>query len=92
MAAVEDLAGSVWEWTRSLRDNEQGEKFGVPYRPRDGREQSGAGWMAWRVLRGGSWYSEASGLGCGVRNDFSPLDVNWLRGVRVVASPLAVGR
>jgi len=41
-----DMAGDVWEWTRSF-------VRGYPYDPADGREDPGGG--RHRVLRGGSW-------------------------------------
>ena len=53
---VEDMAGNVWEWTRSLLKD-------YPYQAGDGREVSAhpladpaSGSML--VLRGGSWYSD----------------------------------
>jgi len=59
----EDMAGNVWEWTRSLwgwwDENDKKERtmdiFGYPYQPNDGRENSQAGDQWFRVVRGGSW-------------------------------------
>jgi formylglycine-generating enzyme required for sulfatase activity len=41
-----DMAGNVWEWTRSVFDS-------YPYNPEDGREQ--VDMPGNRVMRGGSW-------------------------------------
>ena len=43
-----DMAGNVWEWTRSMRKS-------YPYVPNDGRESLDADKV--RVVRGGSWYN-----------------------------------
>ncbi len=77
---VEDMAGNVWEWTRSLyRD--------YPYRPGDGREGLDAGPDESRVLRGGSFGRNAGLARCAYRG----WDLPYLRagsiGFRVVASP-----
>ena len=50
---VLDMAGQVWEWTRSLAR-------AYPYSPRDGREDLGAD--ASRVIRGGMAASDEEGL------------------------------
>jgi len=42
-----DMAGNVWEWTSSFRQN-------YPYRPDDGREDMSS--EDFRVLRGGSFH------------------------------------
>ena len=53
-----DMAGDVWEWTRSFLS-------GYPYDPVDGREDPGGGRQ--RVLRGGSWDFDRRGVRCAVR-------------------------
>lgn len=51
-----DMAGNVWEWTRSLWDkNRQGLKFTYPYKTDDGREDETADNNVSRVVRGHSW-------------------------------------
>ncbi len=51
-----DLAGNVWEWTRSLWGREVSRPaFGYPYDAEDGREDPGAGDEVLRVLRGGAF-------------------------------------
>ncbi|RLC83263.1 MAG: hypothetical protein DRI79_14135, partial [Chloroflexi bacterium] len=50
-----DMAGNVWEWTRSLwGEGWERPDFGYPYDPTDGREDLKA--KGRRVVRGGSWY------------------------------------
>jgi formylglycine-generating enzyme required for sulfatase activity len=52
-----DMAGNVWEWTRSLWGEDwQKPSFKYPYDPDDGREDLNAPASVCRVLRGGSWY------------------------------------
>ena len=83
-----DMAGNVWEWTRSLW-GESWDKpdFGYPYEPDDGRENLEAGDDVKRVLRGGSFYNNESYARCAYRYGSSPL--NWYDyiGFRVVVSP-----
>ena len=52
-----DMAGNVWEWTRSLWGKDwQKPDFKYPYQPDDpNREDLDAGDDVWRVLRGGSF-------------------------------------
>ena len=71
---VADMAGNVWEWTRSLYG-------GYPYDPKDGREDpvaSGA-----RTLRGGSWLTPPRGARVSFRGDSLPDDFLDLIGFRV---------
>jgi len=83
-----DMAGNVWEWTRSL----WGEKlkvceFDEPYVPTDGREDLNAPKTFYRVVRGGSFRSPHQFCRCAHRHRHSPekslLDI----GFRVVSSP-----
>jgi formylglycine-generating enzyme required for sulfatase activity len=73
-----DMAGNVWEWTRSLyRD--------YPYDSDDGREDLEAGGS--RVLRGGAFYSFTRNVRCAVRNlGYSPSVRGRDFGFRVVVS------
>lgn len=84
-----DMAGNVWEWTRSLwGENIEKPDFTYPYDPGDGRENLEAGDGVLRVLRGGSFYFYQRGVRCAIRR----WDVPFLRydynGFRVVVSPL----
>jgi formylglycine-generating enzyme required for sulfatase activity len=73
-----DMAGNVWEWTSSL-----GQSY--PYRTDDGREDPDAHGL--RVLRGGSFSSEASRARC-VYRVFAYPDDDWgYRGFRCGVSP-----
>ncbi len=77
---VLDMAGNVWEWTRSLYSE-------YPYRADDGREDAEAGGR--RVLRGGSWFDIEWFVRCASRDWSDPLYYNFNYGFRVVAlSPL----
>lgn len=78
---VLDMAGNVWEWTRSLYK---------PYRynPDDGREDPEA--PGARVLRGGSWDYDQHFARCAFRYRFDPNYSNYNLGFRVV-SPVVSG-
>ncbi len=58
---VSDLAGNVFEWTSTAfgRDEDQ-EGYLYPYRSDDGREMLDTGPEMRRVVRGGSWNSDAT--------------------------------
>jgi formylglycine-generating enzyme required for sulfatase activity len=52
-----DMAGNVWEWTRSLWGRDEGTpEYGYPYQAEDGREDEDAAGAVLRTLRGGSWF------------------------------------
>jgi formylglycine-generating enzyme required for sulfatase activity len=72
----EDLAGNVWEWTRSLWGTDwQKPDFGYPYDANDRlREDPGAPDKVWRVVRGGSWNDHRDDARCGVRLGSHPGD------------------
>jgi formylglycine-generating enzyme required for sulfatase activity len=79
---VLDMAGNVWEWTRS-----EFQKY--PYDPDDGREDASN--LSGKVftLRGGSWYNNRTHIRCAARNWVDP-DFrigNNLIGLRVLLSP-----
>jgi len=61
-----DMAGNVWEWTRSLWGPEiERPAFEYPYGLDDGREDEASTDL--RVLRGGSWFNEARYARCASR-------------------------
>jgi formylglycine-generating enzyme required for sulfatase activity len=69
------MAGNVYEWTRSLKEE-------YPYDPDDGREELGAGDR--RVLRGGCFMINSDGARCAARMDWGTDDCGWKTGLRVV--------
>jgi formylglycine-generating enzyme required for sulfatase activity len=73
---IHDLAGNVWEWTRSVyRD--------YPYDPTDGREDKENPTDKTFVLRGGGWYDWSNDLRASDRIDFSPDNHDYSFGCRV---------
>jgi len=84
-----DVAGNVWEWTRSLWGEDSLEPdFEYPYDPRDGRESIGEGDEMRRVLRGGSFADLAGNVRCAVRHAHLPYRRFRNVGFRVAASRL----
>jgi formylglycine-generating enzyme required for sulfatase activity len=86
---VEDLAGNVWEWTRTAWGRVYDElQFRYPYKPSDGREDVAASNMP-RVLRGGSFNYSARIVRCAARLRLYPIGANDAIGFRVAVSPFA---
>ena len=85
---VFDLAGNVWEWTRSAwgEDWEKPE-FGYPYRADDGREDQSRTDVS-RVVRGGSFLDFDAFVRCASRFRHSPGVRSVDVGFRVVAPGL----
>jgi len=80
-----DMAGNVWEWTRSIWRE-------YPYDPEDGREDLEAGDEALRVLRGGSFSSSQRRVRCAYRDHYFPLARLTAYGFRCVVAPVASER
>jgi formylglycine-generating enzyme required for sulfatase activity len=74
----EEMSGNVLEWCRSLYKD-------YPYKPGDGREDLQD--SAARVLRGGAFDNNSSGVRCAARYGGSPGDRDGGIGFRVVLSP-----
>jgi formylglycine-generating enzyme required for sulfatase activity len=79
-----DMAGNVWQWTRSLFNQE---KYPYPYTPNDGRESLTHQREIARVLRGGSFNLGSNYARCASRDWNSPGSRIWSYGFRVVYSP-----
>jgi len=76
----EEMAGTVWEWTRSVQAQ-------YPYRPDDGRENLSAGINEGRVLRGGAYYSESNSCRCARRDRNNPYYRFDYCGLRALVAP-----
>ena len=74
-----DMAGNVWEWTRSLYKP-------YPYVAKDGREDEKS--SDYRILRGGSFSDGSNYARCSFRFGFDPYDWFGSYGFRVVLSPI----
>lgn len=85
---VMDMAGNVWEWTRSLwgKDFEK-PTFRYPYKLTDERENLSAPNDVRRVLRGGAFWGNQWDARCACRYGYAPSDRYGLRSFRVVVLP-----
>ncbi len=77
---VYDMAGNVWEWTRSIYKE-------YPYDPNDGREKLIESEDAWPVVRGGSFLLNSGGVRCACRSRGMAADLDDYIGFRVALSP-----
>jgi len=85
---VLDMAGNVLEWTRSLwGEDVVRPQFRYPYKTDDGRENLNAPMTVRRVLRGGSFYLDASGVQTTRRFRYDLGSRFGTRGFRIVMSP-----
>jgi formylglycine-generating enzyme required for sulfatase activity len=83
-----DTVGNVWEWTRSLWGQEEPKPdFRYPYYPADGREDLKAGDNVRRVLRGGAFVDDDSGVRCARRHSEEPQRRIRKLGFRVCVAP-----
>jgi formylglycine-generating enzyme required for sulfatase activity len=81
-----DMAGNVWEWTRSLWGEVWKEPdFSYPYDHADGREDLQA--KSLRVLLGGAFSDDQRLVRCACRYRINPIYRSNLFGFRVVAYP-----
>lgn len=75
---VLDMAGNMWEWTRSLWYQTRGllgigaTEYAYPYKSEDGREDVNAPDILGRVLRGGSFSFSRNFVRCAYRNGGGP--------------------
>ncbi|MEI8166300.1 MAG: bifunctional serine/threonine-protein kinase/formylglycine-generating enzyme family protein [Chloroflexales bacterium] len=75
-----DMAGNVWEWTRSVYTS-------YPYNPTDGRENLSDPAQKRFTIRGGSWGNDSLRLRAAFRSYYSPTNVNHVVGVQLVRYP-----
>jgi formylglycine-generating enzyme required for sulfatase activity len=75
-----DMAGNVWEWTRS-------QWKAYPYRVEEGREDLSAGDSVRRVVRGGAFDSSGRHVRCAFCHSRLPSSRLQAQGFRVVLSP-----
>jgi formylglycine-generating enzyme required for sulfatase activity len=83
---VLDMAGNVWEWTRSRwgRKSVYTPDYSYPYDPADGREDLCGPDL--RVVRGGSWLGLQWFARCAYRRRNFPGTFDGTLGLRVVVS------
>ena len=82
-----DMAGNVWEWTRSLwGEHWRNPDFKYPYDCYDGRENPKASTHALRVLRGGAFDDGDWLVRCAYRRGLDPYSRLRISGFRVVAA------
>lgn len=86
---VEEMSGSVWEWTRSVWGEDSSEPaFKYPYNKSDGREDLDSDKRKQRLLRGGSFVNDGYAARAAFRLRLNPYFRNDVVGVRLVLSPL----
>ncbi|MFP3939661.1 MAG: formylglycine-generating enzyme family protein [Thermoanaerobaculia bacterium] len=86
----EEMAGNVWEWTRSLWGKDFSEPaFRYPYVADDGREDPEATDEVLRVARGSGRFLRAVFGRCSARVGFSPNGGGWFLGFRLLLSPVS---
>jgi len=86
---VEELSGSVWEWTGSVWGEDSNPEFGYPYHPDDGREDLASDSRKRRVLRGGAFDYREDFTRASYRFRVSPYDGSYWFGFRLLLSPFA---
>lgn len=83
-----DMAGNVWEWTRSLwGEDEYIIRYPYPYDPLDGREDTMPG-NELCVLRGASYNNYRRYARCATRRSPLPVLRTSIRGFRIALSPV----
>lgn len=84
-----DMAGNVWEWTRSLWGREwESQDFGYPYDPEaPAREDESADRGVKRLLRGGSYLFHQEIVRCAYRYRVDPGYANFNWGFRIACVP-----
>jgi formylglycine-generating enzyme required for sulfatase activity len=84
-----DMAGNVWEWTRTLWGNDFiNSSFFYPYTSSDGRENLQANDSMLRVIRGGSFFYHSWHTRISSRGRSIPPEWDWDIGFRVAITAL----
>ncbi len=87
-----DMHGNVREWTLSAwKSNYSGQADGLEIDPADPPADLAAAASAWRVVRGGCYWSGAVRTRAACRGDWDPGDEHENRGFRVLLPPAAAG-
>ena len=73
-----DMSGNVFEWVQDFYGQYPDDQATNPTGPENGNN---------RVVRGGSWYSEASGLRSAFRANMNPAETSSRVGFRLVRTP-----
>lgn len=80
-----DMAGNVWQWTRSLWGKDLFKpEFRDPYDAKDGRENLNADREIRKLVRGGSWDTHQAYACCTIRDSYRPNSCSNDLGFRVV--------
>jgi len=74
------MSGNVWEWCQTKWTND--------YKNYTKTEDNDPEGDSSRVVRGGSFHDDGSGVRCACRDGYVPGDYDRLQGVRVVLSPI----
>lgn len=90
---IQDMAGNVWQWTRSLwGETLRRPSYYYPYKLDDGREEKSASHAIRRVVRGGAFYYFDYCVRSSVRNAMFPSTRHTGGGVRFVISKRQSGK
>lgn len=88
-----DMAGNVWEWTRSLWATAYGKpEINYPCVSKDGPEIMAAPSNVTRVLRGGAWNYHSESARCACRVNYVPDSRQRHFGFRLTISPFVSSR
>ncbi len=90
-AGCEELAGNVWEWSRSVHGKIRGEELEIEGMAEAMKTELEADGDEPRWILGGSYYNDSSSVGCSARLRLHPYYWNGNFGFRVVLLPFPSG-